>query len=319
MSPVRHEDTHAGGFLRYCLQEALTSVTRRWRVALLSTLLLSAAVFVLAAYLLASEQLAGVTTRMNAAAELSIYLERDAGPGVRDGVEAALRRETAVARYELIDAAQSTDRFLRDFPDLRDVVTSLPDAPFGAVVEVRLAPEATERDVEALVGRLRLESGVDDVIYDREVLARVLATVNLAQRVGGVLALLLILAATAAVAAVLRLAYYARRDEIDVLALLGAPPRAVTGPFMVEGLLQALAGTLVALVVLRLALLLGTRAASRWLTALDLQSMPYLSWSAVGTLGLGTMLAGALAGWLAAREPRTPPGADRGVDEHLQH
>lgn len=304
MSRARHEERHATGFLRYCLREALTSLARRWRVAVLSTLLLAAAVLMLAAYLLASEQLGLVTRRMNEAAELSIYLAREAGPGTRDGVEAELRRQPIVARYELVDAAQATERFLRDFPELADVVTGLPDGPFGGVVEVRLTPAATERDISALVDRLGREPGVDDVIYDRDVLARVLATVNLAQRVGGAVAALLALAATIAVAAVLRLAYYARRDEIDVLGLLGAPPRAVTGPFVVEGMLQAVAGTIAALVVLRILLAAGARAASRWLEALNLEAVPYLSWSAMAWLCIGTVLAGACAGWLAAREPR---------------
>lgn len=304
MSRMRHEETHATGFLRYCVREAVTSLRRRWRVALLSTLLLAAAVLVLAAYLLVSEQLNVVAARMNAAAELSVFLARDAGPGTRDGVEAELRRQPVVARYELVDAARVTERFVRDFPELRDVLTHLPEGPFGAVVEVQLTPDATEHDIATLVSKLRLEPGVDDVIYDRDVLARVLATINLAQRVGGTLAALLALAATIAVAAVLRLAYYARRDEIDVLGLLGAPPRAVTGPFIVEGVLQALAGTVVALVVLRVVLVVGAQAAARWLATLNLEAMPYLSWTTMVWLSLGTALAGAAAGWLAAREPR---------------
>ncbi len=310
MKRTRHEETHATGFLRYCLREATTSLSRRWRVAVLSTLLLSAAVLVLAVYLLASEQLAMVTDRMNAAAELSVYLARDAGPGTRDGVEAELRRQPMVARHEVIDAAQATERFLRDFPELRDVVTGLPDGAFGGVVEVRLRAEATGRDIATLVERLAAEPGVDDVIYDREVLARLLATVNLAQRIGGALAALLALAATIAVAAVLRLAYYARRDEIEVLGLLGAPARAITGPFVMEGMLQALAGTVVALVVLRVGLLVGTQAAARLLSALDMQAMPYLSWRAMLVLTAGTVVAGAAAGWLAAREPRDGHAVD---------
>ena len=51
MSARRHEDANAVGFLRYCFDEARTSLTRRWRVTLLSTLLLGAAVFVMAAAL----------------------------------------------------------------------------------------------------------------------------------------------------------------------------------------------------------------------------------------------------------------------------
>jgi cell division transport system permease protein len=301
---VRHEEHHTTGFLRYCFNEAVTSLRRRWRIAVASTMLLAAAMFVLAGYLLASEQFGLVVGRMNAAAELSIYLARDAGPGTRDGVEAELRRQPIVARYDLVDAAQATERFLRDFPELRDVVTSLPEGPIGAVVEVRLTPAATDEDIATLVERIRREPGVDDVIYDRDVLARVLATINLAQRVGGVLAALLALAATVAVAAVLRLAYYARRDEIDVLGLLGAPSRAITGPFVVEGMLQATVGTVLALVALRGVLAIGARAADRWLTTLNLEAMPYLSWRAIVALCVGGVLAGACAGWLAAREPR---------------
>jgi cell division transport system permease protein len=314
MTRLRHEDAHTTGFLRYCLDEAVTSLRRRWRVALLSTLLLAAAVFVLASYLLASQELRRVTARMNAAAELSVYLSRQAGPGTRDGVEAELRRSAIVASYDLIDAARATERFLQDFPELRDIVATLPEGPFGAVVEVRLTPEATDTDIAALVDRLSTEPGVDDVIYDREVLARVLTTVRLAQQVGGTLAVLLAIAATAAVAAVLRLAYYARRDEIEVLALLGAPPRAVTGPFVVEGLLQALAGTVLALVALRVGLAVGTQAAAQWLAALDLQAMPYLSWPLVAALCAGGAIAGAAAGWLAAREPRESAPIDLTVD-----
>lgn len=310
MSRARHEDTHATGFLRYCVNEAATSLRRRWRVALLSTLLLAAAVFVLGGYLLASQELRQVTARMNAAAELSVYLARDAGSAARDGVEAELRRQPIVASHELIDAAQATERFLRDFPELRDIVTGLPEGPFGAVVEVRLTADATDRDIASLVARLGAEPGVDDVIYDRDVLARILASVRLAQRIGGTLAVLLALAATAAVAAVLRLAYYARRDEIEVLGLLGAPPRSITGPFVVEGMLQAIAGTLVALLVLRVALALGSQAAAQWLAALDLQAMPYLSWTTIAGIAIGSVLAGAAAGWLAAREAGEAGSAD---------
>jgi cell division transport system permease protein len=301
---ARHEDTNTTGFVRYCVDEAIVSLRRRWRVATLSTLLLAMAVFVLAAYALASQQLAAVAARMNAAAELSVYLDPFAPPGARDGLETLLRREPAVQRADVVDAAQAAERFLRDFPELADVVRGLPDGPFGAVVEVRLSPEATNRDIDALVGRLRQQPGVDDVIYDREVLSRVLATVQVLQRTGGVLTLLLALAATGVVAAVLRLAYYERRDEIDVLALLGAPPRSITGPFVVEGMLQALIGAVVALVSLMILAVSVGQVAARWMAIAEIDTLPRLSLTTSALIVLGAIVVGGLAGWLASREPR---------------
>ncbi len=303
MSSRRHEDTHAVGFLRYCLDEAWTSLRRRWRVASLSTMLLAAAVFVLAAALSASTALRDLTTRMTEAAELSVYLARDASTADCDAAAQATRGDAAVAAVDVLDAEQATSRVTADFPDLAAVITALPERPFGAVVEARLASSATEAQVDALVERLRALPGVDDVVYDRDVLRRVLLTVTTVRRVVTALALLLALAAFAAVAAVLRLGYYARRDEIDVLGLLGAPPRAISGPFVAEGILQALAGTIVAVVLLRVALwIVWQGPAAAWARALDLPYAPFLTWQHLLTLGAATVLAGALAGWVGARE-----------------
>lgn len=303
MSARRHEDAHAVGFLRYCFDEARTSLRRRWRVALLSTALLAAAVFVVAAALGASSALRDITTQMTQAAELSVYLSREASTAELDAAALATRSDPAVADVDVLDATQATARVTADFPDLAGVITALPERPFGAVVEARLSASATETQVDALVARLRAAPGVDDVVYDREVLRRVLLTVTTVQRAVTSLALLLALAAFAAVAAVLRLGYYARRDEIDVLGLLGAPPRAISGPFVAEGLLQALAGTVLAVVLLRVALwALWRGPAAAWARALALPEVPFLTWQHLLTLGVATLVAGALAGWVSSRE-----------------
>lgn len=303
MSMRRREDAHTVGFVRYCLDEASTSLRRRWRVALLSTLLLAAAVLVIAAALAASGALRDVTTRMTEAAELSVYMSRDATTAQRDGAAQVARADAAVATADVLDAEAATARVTADFPDLASVITALPERPFGAVIEARLASSATEAQVEALVARLQASPGVDDVIYDREVLRRVLLTVSTVRRVVTTLAVLLALAAFAVVAAVLRLGYYARRDEIEVLGLVGAPPRAITGPFVAEGVVQAAVGTIVALVALRV----GTWAvwrgpAAAWARALELPDVPFLTWQHVLTLSMATLVAGALAGWVGSRE-----------------
>jgi cell division transport system permease protein len=314
MTRARQEDVHATGFLRYCLEEAAVSLRRRWRVAVLSTLLLAAAVFVLASYLLVSQRLGHLTASMTDAAELSVYLDRAAPPGSREAIEATLGDMAAVRVVDPIPAAQARARFLQDFPELADVLGSLPEDAFGDVVDVRLAAEATAADIDVLVAHLRQMPGVEDVILDRDVLARVLVTVQLVRRAGAMLAVLIILAAAGSVTAVLRLAYYARRDEIEVLALLGAPPRAITGPFVAEGMLQAATGALGALLTARLLLEFGGSLAGGWLWPMDGEGITFLTVGVQCLVAGGATAAGGLAGWLAARAPRerplrTPDGA----------
>ena len=101
----------------------------------------------------------------------------------------------------------------------------------------------------------------------------------------------------------LRLGYYARRDEIEVLGLVGALPRAIARPFDAEGLLQATAGTVLALILVQLAVWAVAQApAAAGSGALDAPDVRFLTWQHMLTLPAATVLAGAFAGWLGSRE-----------------
>ena len=61
---------------------------------------------------------------------------------------------------------------------------------------------------------------------------------------------ILTMAAALTVASVVRLALHARRDEIEIMQLVGAPAAYIRGPFVMEGVIQGGVGALVALVAL---------------------------------------------------------------------
>lgn len=80
------------------------------------------------------------------------------------------------------------------------------------------------------------------------------------RRVGLMLVFVMMAAAALTVAAVVRLALYARRDELEIMHLVGSPYAYIRGPFVAEGLLQGGLGAGLALTVLWL----GFRVALAW-------------------------------------------------------
>jgi cell division transport system permease protein len=166
-------------------------------------------------------------------------------------LEQFLRAQPVVLAVEFISKARAIERFRADFPELNDVTTSLADNPFPASLEVRLRTDPTSgADADALARSLGGREGVADVRYDRQWLARLQSLVTAGRVAGALVAGVLMLGAAFTVAAVVRLSMHARRDELDIMQLVGAPISFIRGPSVVEGVLLGGAGAAVALAAL---------------------------------------------------------------------
>jgi cell division transport system permease protein len=239
--------------LQYSIGEALSSLARGWRTNLLCVGVIAAAVFVASAVLLVSVNVQRILDRLSTSAELTIYLRHGVSDADRERVARLIASNPAVASSTFVDATAALTRFQRDVPELAALVGTLDENPLPAAFEVRLMEGHTEAQAGALGEGLTATGLVEDIRYDRHVLDRLIDGLRTARGAGIIMATVLILAAIVTISSVLRLAYLARRDETDILFLIGIPPSAIRGPFIVEGVLQTLAGAFVALAVLLLA------------------------------------------------------------------
>ncbi len=237
--------------LDYFFSEAATSLWRGRRASFLSVVTIATAVFVLGVFLVIASNLDRAAESWREAAELSVYLRTEITQDERAAVERILSESPVVAGRDYVSKDEARQRFKQLFPDLASAASDLPDNPFPASFEVRLRPGgATNEAVEALVRDVERQAGVADAQYDRRWLDRLASLTSTVRWIGIALALLLGGAATLTVANVVRLALYARRDEIEIMQLVGAPLARIRGPFVAEGILQGGAGSVVALIVL---------------------------------------------------------------------
>ena len=242
--------------LRYAFDEAIVSLWRGRRSGVLAVATITVALFVLGAFLMATSNLQRLGDEWGRSAEMSVYLADDASPENRQAVEALLAPGTLVAGHQFVSKDEAMRRFKTTFADLAGAVDTVEGNPLPASYEVRLqaGPEAKVAVAE-LASKLEGTPGVADVRYDRQWLDRLLSAVTLVRSIGLLLGAFLTIAAGLTVANVVRLALWARRDEIEIMHLVGAPQTFIRGPFVMEGLLQGGIGALLALAALALAFL----------------------------------------------------------------
>jgi cell division transport system permease protein len=198
-------------------------------IALLALLAGVAAVSALALSTLGAAQ-------ANQATILHVYLRDDATPIQVGALEASLRgdgRVVAVAYVSKSDALARADRR----PGMPQLVTASGTNPFPASVDVRARSLS---DVKSLAETVSTAPGVDANYpdsYDPGTYTRLQQVLRTLSLVGGGLLLLLVAIAAAVTAGSIRSTLLARRDEVEVMWLVGSPPWMIRAPFLVEGAL----------------------------------------------------------------------------------
>src|SRR5688572_11208434 len=291
--------------LKYFFDEATASLWRGFKTALIGTATIAVAFVVLGGFLILTSNMERVLTRWQNAAEFSVYMSDGASPAQRVAIERTLRESTVVAALELVSKEDALRRFKQNFGTLAEAAGGLPANPLPASIEVRLRPNANPADVALLAEKAAGLAGVADVRYDRQWIQRLMYAVDLVRAGGVVLAALLVFAAALTVASVVRLALFARREELHIMQLVGAPLAYIRGPFIFEGLIQGSLGAIAALILLWIAFVTFRSRAGAWLAGvIEPASLIFLSLPIAAALLAAGAAVGALGGFIAALSAR---------------
>jgi cell division transport system permease protein len=292
--------------MRYFFGEAAESLLRGWRPAALSMLTIAAGLFVLGFFLLVNANLQRLVGRWSDSADLAVYLRDDASPEQVSAINEMVTRSGLAASVQQLTKEDARKEFARTFPDLAGTAAGLDRNPFPASLEVRLNNQAqsTPAAVDTFVTAVSGMAGVADVRYDRRWLARLTAVVRVVRSVGILIVTLLAVASALTVASVVRLAAAARRDEIEIMQLVGAPVAYIRGPFIAEGLLQGGIGAILAVLLLLGAFAVMRARVGTLTEAVGLTGLSFVPVELLILLVLGGMTLGSLGGFIVARSVR---------------
>lgn len=278
--------------LRYFLAEAATSMNRSRGVSLLAVGTIAIALTILGAFLYLSGNVSSVVARWRQEVQVNLYLLDGLEPETLRALEGRLRRDPAVEQVAYISKEEALARFRSYFAEMEDLARTLEVNPLPASFEVRLiphhrSPEAVRRFATSLASL----DGVEEVQYDTGWVRRLHSLVQLTSGAGYLLGGILLAAAMFTTSNVIRLAMFSRRDEVEILQLVGATRGFIQGPYVAEGMLQGLLGGLVAVLVLG--------GAHQTLNAYESTSGPFLrlmtahflgAWAVLGVVGVGAVM-----------------------------
>jgi cell division transport system permease protein len=184
--------------------------------------------------------------------KILVYLDDRVSRGDTQDIEAKLRADRMVSAIRYISKEEALGEFRSQFPSDSHLLEGLGDNPLPASFVVTLAPsfrssEAVKRWAERVGGM----AGVAKVDYNQEWIDALAWLVRSIELVAIGVGIILSAAAVTIIGNTIRLALFARREEIEILRLIGATRAFIRIPYFVEGAVLGACGSALSLGILK--------------------------------------------------------------------
>lgn len=243
--------------IKRVIKGGVVNFYRNGFVSLASVLIMTVTLFVIGGVIFLSATLTASLEEIKSKVDVNVYFLTSAKEEDILTLANALRTLPEVKEVEYISREQA----LLDFKKRHEndeltlqALQELPDNPLGAVLNVKAKePSQYEGIAGFLKGDSALGGGTTTIIdevnyYDNKVAIDTLSRIMVsAEKLGFVVALLLVIISISIAFNTIRLAIYISRDEIGVMRLVGASNKYIRGPFVVSGILYGVTASLLTL------------------------------------------------------------------------
>ena len=236
------------GRLKMILAEAAHSVRASMSTTVAATMTVLVAMLVLGTTIGLGTWILSYSDHVKKQLEIKVYFKTDATPRQINAIGAKFdpKANPLVGDVKFVPKAEALKIMKRRSPEF--FKGGLPFNPLPDAYEIR--PKKAEY-LDQLRSQLRpLPAGVDNINDGGKTSHRVLKVGGIISVVFLVGVILLLIASTMLIANTIRLSIFSRRREIEVMKLVGATNWFVRGPFMIEGLICGLGGSLAAVILL---------------------------------------------------------------------
>lgn len=171
--------------------------------------------------------------------------ETEASDAQKDAVKAELEGDTLspyIKKVDFEDRDQAYANFLDQFEGTTAAQLVTPDILNESYRVNLIDPNQAEIIIDQITGM----PGVESVTDQRGLLEPIFAIMNAATFTAICIAALMLVAAVLLIATTIRLSAFSRRRELGIMRLVGASNRFIETPFILEGVLAALIGSLLA-------------------------------------------------------------------------
>lgn len=278
--------------------EAFKSMVRNGLMTVASILTISLSLFIVGLFTFASVTINQTIGSFEKQLEIEVFLKDEISPQSVQELQDRINSWPEVETVAYISKEEALQRFKERYKDHPELIENIPGNPLPASFVIRLKDP---QKVEEVAKRFNGHPAVEDVEYGQKYVKRLFEALRVVRYSGFAFILLLAFVSVILISITIRLAIFARRQEVSIMRLVGASNWFIRLPFIIEGCFQGFLGALVAsagIYVIRATVLENLRSQILWL---PLNFSSTLFWQITTGLVIGGLALGAIGSAVAIR------------------
>ncbi len=236
----------------YLLREAMTNLHANRGNVMIGIVTTAFTLVCFGVFLLLYLNIKNLTGTFQSDVEVIVYLDPEASEQVVSLVQKRLRTEPAAVALTFVSKEQALREFSEQFPDESLLLEGMEGNPLPASLVVNLSPRFLDTEsLGAFAERVKQLPGVTHVAYSQDWVDTLALVVSYFELGAVVIGTILAVATVTIIANTIRLSLHTRKEEIEILRLIGATGVFIAIPYVIEGMILGAVGGGLSLVLLK--------------------------------------------------------------------
>ncbi len=236
--------------LRFFVSDALGTIRENLATAVLTAVTLAFSLAICAFFFIVFVNMGSLFSSWGSNAYIVAYVKDPPPKAGAVKLGRQIKRIKGVSNVRYISKSAAMAELRKGLRGHAGILEGMDKDILPASFEVSLSPEAREpAKMLEVVKRIKALSWVDEVQYSQEWARKFYGVFRFFELTAIVVGVVLAAAAVFVITNTIRLTVYARREEIEVLRLVGASDNFISMPFLIEGIIEGAAGGVLASII----------------------------------------------------------------------
>ncbi len=231
------------------LRDALKSVVRNFSLSLASVTCITITLIIIAAALLISENVSNFTTEIERDVTVVAFLDSDVSDEVRDEFELNLKKNMNIDNYTFKSKSEVKDEMQEENETFSAVLSEWDDSenPLKDTYTIKVHDVDKIGDTAKEIEQME---GVSSVQYGEGLVEKLVGVFDAIEKITMVAAAALIIVTIFLIINTIKLTIFSRKREIGIMRLVGASNSRIKLPFVIEGIILGIIGSIIPILVI---------------------------------------------------------------------